>query len=148
MSNVDVAADIEIAADPADIAAVMFDPAREAEWMGAVTSVEILDPALVKGARVRHQGRMMNQAFSWMTEVEAVHFPHVLAFKVTDGPLDFVFHGSDQRSGAGSRVRIRSAGEPGAAFSFVPAAMIAGPLRSALTADLERLKAIVESDQA
>jgi hypothetical protein len=144
MGNVDVAADIDIAADPADIAAVMFDPAREAEWVGAVTSVEILDPALVKGARVRHQGRMMNQAFSWMTEVDTVHFPHILAFKVSEGPMVGTMKYEIQRSGMGSRVRIRAVGEPGAAFSFVPSAMVTGPLRAALAADLERLKAIVE----
>jgi hypothetical protein len=34
-------------------------------------------------------------------------------------------------------------GEP-AALSFLPAAMIAGPMRAAMTADLERLKALVE----
>ena len=49
----DLTAEIQIAADPADIAAVMFDPARTPEWMSAVTPVEILDRALGPGARVR-----------------------------------------------------------------------------------------------
>ena len=51
MSTIDVAADIEIAAAPADIAAVMFDPAREPEWIGTVTGVTVIDPALAVGAR-------------------------------------------------------------------------------------------------
>lgn len=144
MNSVDVAADIEIAADPADIAAVMFDPAREAEWMSAVTGVEILDPALVRGARVRHKGRLMNQDFAWTTEVETIHFPHVLTLRVSDGPFVGALRYEIQRSGAGSRVRMKSTGEPGPALSFVPAAMLTGPLRSAMAADLERLKALVE----
>lgn len=144
MSSVDVSVDIEIAADPADIAAVMFDPARETEWMAAVTGVDVLDPALVRGARVRHRGLLMNQEFSWTTEVETVHFPHVLALRVSDGPLVGTMRFDIQRSTNGSRVRMRNVGEPGPALSFVPAAMVAGPLRAAMASDLERLKAVVE----
>lgn len=144
MNTVDAAADIEIAADPADIAAVMFDPARESDWMGAVTGVEVIDPALVAGARVRHSGRLMNQDFTWTTEVETVHFPHVLVLRVSDGPLVGTMRYDIQRSGSGSRVRMRNVGEPGAALSFVPVSMVVGPLQSAMLADLERLKAIVE----
>lgn len=141
---IDVEAIIEIAAVPADIAAVMFDPAREAEWVSAVTRVEVIDPALVPGARVRHHGRVMSQEFSWTTEVETVHFPHVLALRLSDGPFVGTTRYEIQRSGSGSRVRVRSAGEPGPSLSFVPAAMVVGPLRAAMAADLERLKVLVE----
>jgi uncharacterized protein YndB with AHSA1/START domain len=142
--TIDVAAEIEIAASPADIAAVMFDPARAADWMSAVTGVEVIDPALVPGARVRHRGKVLNQEFSWLTEVEAVHFPHVLTLRIADGPLVGTTRFDIQRSAGGSRVRIRNVGDPGAALAIVPAAMIPGPLRMAMAADLERLKAIVE----
>lgn len=142
--TIDVAAEIEIAADPADIAAVMFDPSRSADWMAAVTGVEVLDPALVRGARVRHHGKVLSHALSWTTEVEAVHFPHVLALRIQDGPIVGTTRFDIQRSGGGSRVRIRNVGDPGSALSMVPAMMIAGPLKVAMTADLERLKKIVE----
>lgn len=144
MPTIDVAADIEIAAAPADIAAVMFDPARAADWMSAVTGVEVIDPALVRGARVRHRGKVLNHDVTWVTEVETVHFPHVLALRTSDGPLVGTTRFDIQRSGGGSRVRIRAVGDPGAALAVVPPAMIQGPLRSALAADLERLKTIVE----
>ncbi len=144
MSTIDVAAEIEIAADPADIAAVMFDPARSADWMSAVTGVEVIDPALVRGARVRHRGRVLNQEFTWTTEVEAVHFPHVLSLRIVDGPLVGTTRFDIQRSAGGSRVRIRNVGDPGPALSVVPVAMIPGPLKLAMAADLERLKVIVE----
>ena len=144
MSTIDIAADIEIAADPADIAAVMFDPSREAEWVSVVTGVEVIDPALVRGARVRHMARVMDKEVSWTTEVETVHFPHVLALRIADGPVVGTTRFDIQRSGTGSRVRIRTVGDPGAALSFVPVSMVTGPLQSMLTADLERLKSIVE----
>jgi len=39
MPAVNVTAEIEIAAEPTDVASVMFDPQREPDWMSAVTAV-------------------------------------------------------------------------------------------------------------
>ena len=144
MSDVDVAAEIEILADPTDVAAVMFDPAREPDWIQAVTRVEIIDPALAPGAKVRHHGRFLGRDLDWVTEVEAVHFPHVLTLRVAEGPFVGTVRYDIQRSGAGTRVRVRNTGRA-AGLGFLPTAVITGPMRSAMTADLERLKALVEA---
>jgi Polyketide cyclase / dehydrase and lipid transport len=143
MSNIDVSVDIEIAASPADIAAVMFDPQREKDWVEAVEAVELIDPALAPGAKVRHRGTLLGREISWMTEVEAVHFPHVLTLRISEGPFVGTVRYEIQRSGGGSRARVRNVGQP-TALGFLPAAMIEGPMRSAMTADLARLKALVE----
>jgi len=143
MSTVDVTVEVEIAAAPADIAAVMFDPAREPEWMNAVTKVDMIDPALVPGARVRHHGSVLGKEMTWVTEVETVHFPHVLALRMNEGPFAGSVRYEIQRLGGGSVARIRTVGEP-TSFGFLPTAMIAAPMRTALNADLGRLKAIVE----
>ncbi len=142
MPQIDVSAEIEIAAAPADVAAVMFDPQQDPQWVKVVTSVELLDPALAPGARVKRHGSVMGREFSWHTEVEAVHFPHVLTMKIAEGPFTGTVRYDIQRSTNGSHVRIRGAGD--ATSLPMPAALITGPLRSALTEDLERLKAIVE----
>jgi uncharacterized membrane protein len=144
MSMIDVSVDIDISAAPADVAAVMFDPQREPEWMKAVTGVEIVDPALAPGARVRRRGSFLGHEFAWTTEVEAVHFPHVLTLRVVDGPFVGTVSYQIQRSGAGSTVRIRNIGEP-TKLGFLPTGLLAAPMRNALNADLERLKAIVET---
>lgn len=143
MSTIDVSAEIEIAAAPADIAGVMFDPQREPEWIQAVKGVELVDPDLRPGARVRRQGRILGRDLEWTTQVEAVHFPHVLALRIADGPFTGTVRYDIQRSAGGSRVRIRNVGEL-TGMSFLPAAVVAGPMKSALGADLERLKALVE----
>src|SRR6187551_3610442 len=101
MSTVDVAVQVEIAAAPADIAAVMFDPAREPEWMKAVTRVEIIDPALAPGARVLHHASFLGKDISWQTVVETVHFPHVLALTIAEGPFVGTVRYDIQRSGTG-----------------------------------------------
>jgi hypothetical protein len=143
MSTIDISAEIEIAASPADIAGVMFDPEREPDWMKAVTTVELIDPALEPGARVRHVGAFLGQELAWTTQVETVHFPHVLALRITEGPFAGTVRYDIQRSPGGSKVRVRSVGDVTRPV-LAPAALIAAPLKAALAADLERLKQLVE----
>ena len=143
MASVDLAVETEIAAAPADVAAVMFDPQREPEWMSAVKTVELIDAALQPGARVRRSASFMGQEIVWMTEVEAVHFPHVLRLRIADGPFTGVVAYQIQRSAGGSTVRIHNKGET-TKLGFLPSAVIEAPMRSALHADLARLKALVE----
>jgi uncharacterized membrane protein len=143
MSTIDISAEIEIAASPADIAGVMFDPEREPDWMKAVTTVELIDPALEPGARVRHVGAFLGQELAWTTQVETVHFPHVLALRITEGPFAGTVRYDIQRSPGGSKVRVRSVGDVTRPV-LAPAALISAPLKAALAADLERLKQLVE----
>lgn len=142
-TTVDVGAEIEIGADPADVAAVMFDASRTADWMQAVDDVELIDAALVPGARVRYRGRVMGRELVWESEVETVHFPHVLVLRIAEGPLAGTLRFDIQRSAAGSRARVRSSGEPGGLGAMLPA-LLREPMRAALAADLGRLKALVE----
>jgi hypothetical protein len=143
MGAIDVAAETDIQASPADIAAVMFDPAREPEWVGLISGVEVIDPALAPGARVRHSGNVLGRPFALTTAVEALHFPHVLALRVTDGQFEGMVRFDIQRSGGGSRVRIRAAGDsPQVADSMQ--GLVEGPARSSMAAALQKLKDIVE----
>lgn len=144
MSSVNVSVQIEIAAEPTDIASVMFDPHREPEWMAAVTSVDVVDKGIKPGARVRHSGTLVGQSISWTTEVESFHFPHLLTLRLIDGPLTGTVTYSIQRSGTGSVAKITNRGETTIA-KFLPAGMIEGAVRHALAGDLDRLKSIVES---
>lgn len=140
--TLDITAEIEIGASPADIAGVMFDPEREPEWISAVTAVELLEQSLEPGARVRRTGTLMGRELSWTTEVETVHFPHLLVLKIIEGPFTGLIRYDVQRAGAGSRVRVRNVGQADALP--VPAALVAGPLKAAMQADLGRLKGLVE----
>jgi carbon monoxide dehydrogenase subunit G len=148
MPAIDITADIDIAAAPTDIAAVMFDPAREPEWMAAVKTVEIVDAALQPGARVRRTGSVLGREIAWTSEVDAVHFPHVLSLRIAGGPFTGLLSYNIQRAGGGSRVRLQMRGDAGGGLDFLPASMIEGPLRSAVNADLGRLKTIVENAAA
>lgn len=143
MSSINLAVEIAIDAAPTDVAAVMFDPQREPEWVGAVKAVEVVDPALQPGARVRRSGEFMGQAVTWATTVETVHFPHALTLRVTDAPFTGTLSYQIQRGAAGSVARIQARGET-TLMAFLPSSLIEGPLRSVLGEDLARLKKIVE----
>ena len=143
MPAVDVTAEIEIAAAPADVAAVMFDPDRDPEWISAVKNVELIDKALQPGARVKRGASFFGHEINWTTEVQDVHFPHVLTLRIIEGPFSGTVAYQIVRNGAGSRVVIRNKGETDK-LGFLPASMIEAPLRSGMQADLARLKAIVE----
>src|SRR5437764_3614396 len=137
MPSIDVTVETEIAAAPADVAAVMFDPQREPDWMSAIKQVELIDAALQPGARVKRTESFMGKEIGWTTEVEAVHFPHVLKLKIDEGPFTGTVSYQIQRSPGGSMVRIHNQGQT-TKFGFLPASFIEGPMRSALTADLKR----------
>lgn len=143
MTEVDVSVDIEISAAPADVAAVMFDPARESEWLKAVKSVDVIDPALAPGARVRHTASFMGKEVSWTTTVETVQFPHMLTLAIAEGAFAGTVSYTIARTAGGSRARIRGVGQT-TKLGFLPASMVEGPARSALREDLERLKQIIE----
>jgi hypothetical protein len=144
MKQIEVTAQIDIAAEPTDVAGVMFDPHREPEWVQAVKTVEVLDPGIRPGARVRRTGTFMGRDFTWTTAVAGFNFPHLLELKLEDGPIVGTLTYLIGRSGQGSMARIRTVGDPGK-FGALPESLIVEPIRAALTADLARLKALIET---
>jgi hypothetical protein len=122
----EIVKNIQIAASPADVAAVMFDPAREHEWLTAVTSTSPRTAGITVGAEVDRTSVVAGQAVSWATQVSGFHFPHVLRLRITGGQGGSV-HYEVQRAGTGSVAVVRAASEVDL-FGF----------------DLQRLKAVVE----
>ncbi|MEZ5317161.1 MAG: SRPBCC family protein [Vicinamibacterales bacterium] len=142
MARLDVSAQIDIPREPTDIASIMFDPAREPEWVGAVRTVEVVDAAIAPGARVRRTGTVLGREVTWTTAVAAFHFPHLLELTVQDGPFVGVVRYEVGRIAGGSLARITCTGDVPAAGAL-PASLVAAPMRSALEADLARLKALL-----
>ncbi|TAK19036.1 MAG: hypothetical protein EPO35_00645 [Acidobacteria bacterium] len=109
---------------PADIAGVMFDPARETEWMTAVSSSVPQSRGITPGAEVKRTSNVGGSDVAWSTTVDAFHFPHILRLVIVSG--GFIKY-EVQRHGAGSVARIRATSHADL-FGF----------------DLEKLKGLVE----
>jgi hypothetical protein len=126
----DIVQNIQIAAAPADVAAVMFDPAREREWMTSVTSTTPRTAGITVGAEVDRTSVVEGQQIAWATQVSGFHFPHVLRLRITGGQAGSLNY-EVQRAGSGSVAVVRAASEVDL-FGF----------------DLQRLKTLVEGGPA
>jgi len=120
----EISREILINGAPADIAGVMFDPARETEWMTAVSSSVPQSRGITVGAEVKRTSQVAGADVPWSTSVEAFHFPHVLRLVIATG--GYVKY-EVQRHGTGSVARVRASSDVDL-FGF----------------DLEKLKTLVE----
>lgn len=134
----DVTVSRTIAAKPGRVAAVMFDPRRDPEWIGGAKSVDASegDPTRV-GARVTRHGGFMGKKFSWQTEVAGHEPDHLLHMSFVEGPMK---GGSVtyriEPDGGSSRVSIRNVG---------PGPQIMGWfVKRSVGRDLSRLAKIIE----
>ena len=125
----DFSNEILIAGAPADTAGVMFDPAREPEWLKAVTSSVPQTPGIQPGAEVKRTSSVGGTAVPWTTVVERFQFPHVLRLTIGGGASGYIRY-EVQRSGGGTVASVRASSEQDL-FGF----------------DLEALKAIVEQQR-
>ncbi len=119
----------------------MFDPRRDAEWIGGVKSVECenLDSTQA-GARVTRHGGFMGKKFSWRTEVEEYKPDSMLAMRFVEGPMkggSVVY--TIEPHARGSRVSVRNTG---------PGPKIVGWLvKRSVSKDLARLAELIEGQQ-
>jgi hypothetical protein len=127
-----------MAAPPSAVARVMFDPARDPEWIGGAKSVDPAggDPTSI-GARTTRHGGFMGRKFSWTTEVAGFEPDRQLQMNFVAGPMK---GGSVtyriEPDGQGSRVSIRNTG---------PGPQIMGWfVKRSVGQDLDRLAGLVE----
>src|SRR3954447_11697529 len=77
-----------IAAAPDRVAAIMFDPIRDPEWIGGAKSVDApAGEATKPGVRTTRHGGFMGRKFSWTTEVEGFEPRHLLRMRFVEGPM-------------------------------------------------------------
>jgi uncharacterized membrane protein len=141
--RVEVAVHRQMAAPPERVAAVMFDAAREPDWMKAVSSAAWIDAKLGVGARAWQKGRFLGKDIGWTTEVIGYEPGRRLAMRIDDGPFRGTVEYLVEPAEEGARVTVRNEGAA-PAFAWMPRWVIQRAMRTAMTADLERLRRLVE----
>jgi uncharacterized protein YndB with AHSA1/START domain len=133
----DATASRRFAAPPHEVAAVMFDPRRDPQWIGGAKAVDPPsgDPTAM-GARVTRHGGFMGRKFSWQTEVADFEADRLLRMDFVAGPMKGggVTYRIEPEEG-GSLVSIRNTG-PGPQ-------LMAWFVKRSVGKDLERLAKIV-----
>jgi Polyketide cyclase / dehydrase and lipid transport len=140
---IDVLRTVVVKASPAAAAQVMFDPARDVEWIGGAQRAKLVSPGpLHVGSRVRREGAFLGRPIAWVTEVMEIAPDERLVMRVMEGPFvggEVTYLVGPFRDGA--RVSIRNRGRSPAPLPFV--GMIVG---ASVLKDLQRLKAIIERE--
>ena len=145
MPTVGVAPETVIARRRADVAAYMFDPARDLEWThGIVASRALTDGALRAGASVERVTRFLGREFTYRYEVTAFEPDSLVAMQVTRPfPMDVRYELEDAPEG--TRVRIRASGNPGGFFGLW-SPLLRRMVQRNISRDLASLKARLENE--
>ena len=136
---VDVTVTRRFDAAPEAVARVMFDAARDPEWIGGAKAAEKLtDGPYDLGTRVRRTGGFLGRSFSWETEIVEFDPQGIVRMRYVAGPFRGGVDYAVAPGGGGSEVTIRNYGESSFWFPFMGAMM-----KASVGRDLERPRALV-----
>ncbi|MFN7144291.1 MAG: SRPBCC family protein [Myxococcota bacterium] len=127
------------------VAAFAGDPGRAPEWYVNIRSVEWeTPPPLAVGSRMAFVAEFLGRRLAYTYEVRE-HVPNerlVMATAQGPFPMETTYTWADEAGG--TRMTLRNRGEP-TGFSALVAPLMGRMMRRATTADLEKLKRVLES---
>jgi hypothetical protein len=141
----DVTVERLIRADREVVAGYAMDPRNDASWIGALTEVNVLtDGPVGKGTRVQRVARFLGKRIEYVNEIEVYEPPERLVMRSVKAPFPMTVTYEFEAVDGGTRMRIATGGDASGFYR------LAGPLLNrqverGVTADLDRLKEILES---
>jgi hypothetical protein len=127
-----------------EVAAFMFDPANDLRWTGGITSSRPDQPGrLREGTTVVRTARFLGRTFDYGYVVTREDPDQLVEMRV-DRPFPMRVTYELEAAQGGTSVAIRAAGNPGRFFGWATPLMTR-QVRRSITADLERLRACLES---
>lgn len=142
---VDVLTEIVIRRPVAEVAAFAGDPTRAPDWYVNIKSVEWqTPPPLALGSRIAFVAQFLGRRLAYTYEIREWVPGSRLVMATAEGPfpMETTYTWADE--GGSTRMTLRNRGEP-AGFSAVVAPLMAMMMRRANTADLAKLKAVLEA---
>jgi uncharacterized protein YndB with AHSA1/START domain len=136
---------VEIARPPAEVFALLADPARLAEWQGTVVEAELEGEQPVRaGSRVREVRSFLGKRIESTVEILEHEPPVRFALKSAAGPVSFRVEQLVEPTPSGSRVRIGMEGEARGVLG-VGARLAVKAAERQLRTDLASLKRLLET---
>jgi hypothetical protein len=133
-----------IHASPADVAAIMFDPALEKEWITNATKIEVQTSGPIGvGARISREGGFMGRTYTWVWEVTAFDPGRLMEMTFVEGPTQgaVTFEVSPTAGGSIAMIHVQSK-------QNLPQPITNWFAKHDVVADLARLARLVAARQA
>jgi uncharacterized membrane protein len=145
---VDVQTDVVISVPVDRVAAYAADPTHAPEWYENIASVEWkTPPPLALGSRVAFVASFLGRRLAYTYEIAEWVPGERLVMRTAEGPFPMETTYTWTADGDGTRMTLRNRGEP-RGFAKIGAPVMAAQMRRANRADLDRLKALLESARA
>jgi uncharacterized membrane protein len=142
---VDVVTEIEIGRPREEVSAFAADPANATAWYKNIKSVEWeTAPPLAVGSRTKFVAQFLGRTLEYTYEVREFEPGRRFVMSTAEGPfpMETIYEWDDAGTGA-TRMTLRNRGEP-SGFARVSAPLMTRAMRRANTADLRRLKELLE----
>lgn len=143
--RVDVTTEVEIARPRSEVAAYAVDPDNATSWYRNIERVEWKSPKPLRvGTRIAFEARFLGRTIAYTYEVIELVAGELFVMATSEGPfpMETTYAWSDAQDGV-TKMTLRNRGTP-SGFSKVAAPLMQGAMRRANTADLKRLKGILE----
>jgi carbon monoxide dehydrogenase subunit G len=143
----DVRVEAHIARPPEDVAAYMFDPHHDPEW---ITGIEHVDPPAAPvgvGTETHRLAKFMGRRIDYVLRV-VQHVPdRLLVMESVQAPFPMGVTYGVEPDGSGSRVSLRITGGYGLLMRLAQA-IVSRQIRGSLEADLRHLRGRLEETHA
>ena len=139
----DVTVSETIGAPTADVAAYVFDHRHDPEWIGGISSAELLgDPPLRVGSDVRRVASFMGKRIEYVNRVETFE-PGRMQMRSVEAPFPMQVTYAFEDRGGGTEASVRVQGEPSSMYRLA-GPLLAAQVRRSVARDLQALKRIME----
>ena len=142
--SIDVTAKARIARGREEVAAYLFDPGNDPEWIGGVQEAALLgDQPIAAGSRVRRVARFLGRRIEYVNEVVELEPDSRLRMRSVAGPFPMDIEYSLTDAGDDTIFRNRVRGDASGFFRVASPAM-APMVRRSIQKDAERLRDVLE----
>lgn len=140
----DETAEAHIARPADEVAAYMFDPTNDPEWIGGISEVEPLDPLPIRvGSRVRRHASFLGRGIDYVMEVVALEPGRRLALHAVEAPMPMDVTYEVEPDPEGSVARVRVQGDAGGLYRLA-SPLISAQVGRSIGGDVRQLKRILE----
>jgi hypothetical protein len=147
--TMDVTAEVRVRRPRDEVAAYVFEPANDPEWIGGVGEARLLgEPPIGAGSRVARVASFLGRRIEYVNEVVELDDARTLRMRTVSGPfpMDSTYSLEDDGDGYGGgatvfRNRVRG---DASGFFKVAAPLLSAMVRRSIQKDAERLRDLLD----